>query len=115
MKRMPVAWIFSVLMLASGSTLANCNGYLVGGGGTVHGNGGGWVVTGARIADSVYVGPQSAICGDRTVISGNVRIIDSMVANAVISGNVIVRGSVVSGFGRITSNARIIDSQVNDF
>ncbi len=117
MKRIPIlsALIFSVAMLSVSPVLANCSNYHIGGGGSIHANGGGWIVTGAKVDDSVYVGPESAVCGTRTKISGNVRIIDSTVANVVISGNVIVRGSIADGFGHIIGNVRILDSHVENF
>ncbi len=91
--------------------------------GKVHPNGGGWVPVGQShdgadtylIAESVYVGPNSIVCGG--TISGNVRIINSTVWGGTISGAAVIRNSTVGqqsgGYTlSISENVKIVSSVV---
>jgi len=108
-------------------------------GGAVHPNGGGWVVQQcvddvldpddgtwidcvweSQIPESVYVGPNSAVCSNSATVSGNVQIINSIVWWAAqISDNAVIRNSVIGrdrGNGQriiISSNARVINTFIN--
>ena len=94
--------------------------------GHAHSNGGGWVSMTARVADSVYVGPDAMVLGN-AVLSGNVRVEDhAVVANSVTaSDNVVISGhAIVNGGGwvydngwyegsvKLSGNAQIGDSAV---
>ena len=74
--------------------------------GHTHSNGGGWVDYSARVADSVYVGPDAMVLGN-AVLTGNVRVEDhAVVANSVTAtDNVIISGhAVVNGGGWVYDN-----------
>jgi len=106
--------------------------------GAVHPNGGGWVAhkcirwtqshdnpnemicaLGSNLVpESVYVGPNSAVCSWTATVSGNVALHNSIVWQGQISGNAVIRNSVISrhfGGGRptISGNARIINTFIN--
>ena len=82
----------------SGAQVQQSGGYTKGRGHT-HPNGGGWVADTAKVADSVYVGPDAMVLGTANV-SGSARIEDHAVVagsavikdNAVISGHAVVHG-----------------------
>lgn len=82
----------------SGAGVQQSGGYSKGRG-HIHSNGGGWVSDSARVADSVYVGPNAMVLGSAR-LSGNVRVEDYAVVansvtaqdNAVISGHAVVDG-----------------------
>ncbi len=98
--------------------------------GDYHVNGGGFVANTAKVADSVYVGPDAMVLG-KAVIKGDVRIEDHAVImgsafikdNAVVDGNAIVAGSaklsenahvgdyaVVSGNASVSGNGQVLES-----
>ena len=126
MPRVTLTTALLALALAGGPAGAESYQTACGGGdpGRVHPNGGGWVpMFGSPdepeplVADSVYVGPASMVCGG--TLSGNVRIVNATIRGGTISGNVMIRNSVIGGpqhYGghtlSISGNARIIDSYV---
>lgn len=74
--------------------------------GHAHSNGGGFVADSAKVADSVYVGPNAAVLGAAN-LSGNVRVEDyAVVANSVTAkDNVVISGhAVVDGGGWVYDN-----------
>lgn len=82
--------------------------------GSEHPNGGGFVANTARVADSVYVGPDAMVLGTAT-IKGDVRIEDHAVVmgSAVIKDNVVIDGhAVVAGSAKLTENAHVGDNAV---
>ncbi len=81
----------------------------------------------SAIPDSVYVGPNSVVCADRGLamfeISGNVVIRNSIVhgGDIQISDNVTIKNSTLGGFRssyygqiRISGNARIVDAHIGN-
>ena len=112
----------------SGAQVQQSGGYTKGRG-HAHLNGGGWVADTAKVADSVYVGPDAMVLGTATV-SGSARIEDHAIIagsavvkdNAVISGHAVVHGggwvwmdggwknanAEISGNAVITDGATII-------
>ena len=82
----------------SGADVQQSGGYFKGRG-HIHTNGGGWVADSAKVADSVYVGPNAMVLGSAK-LSGNVRVEDHAIVansvtaqdNAVISGHAVVDG-----------------------
>jgi len=120
-----------VLALAAGQVGAqrigihNCGGLA-----TVHPNGGGLVFLddfgvgspSSPVPDSVYIGPKSTVCviHSSATVSGNARIINSTVWHGTLSGNVVIRNSVIGdemynshNSPTISGNARIIGSFVD--
>lgn len=109
-----------------GAAVQQSGGYSKGKG-HAHANGGGWVANSARVADSVYVGPDAMVLGSAN-ISGNVRITDHAVVagdsvikdNAVVAGHAVVQGGGwvymdggwKSGNAEISGNAVISGSAV---
>ena len=81
-----------------GAEVQQSGGYSKGKG-HIHSNGGGWVADSAKVADSVYVGPDAKVLGGAK-LSGNVRVEDYAVVansvtaqdNAIISGHAVVDG-----------------------
>lgn len=77
---------------------ANASGY------TQHSNGGGLVSNKAKVAASVYVGPDAVVNGG--TISGNARIEDFAVVNGgTIGDNAVVRGRALVTAGTISGDA----------
>ncbi|MBQ8926837.1 MAG: hypothetical protein IJ055_01005 [Oscillospiraceae bacterium] len=64
--------------------------------GSYHTNGGGFVASGATVADSVYVGPNAKVLGNATV-TGNAVIDDYAVVtgSANVSGNAVIKGHAI--------------------
>ena len=88
-----------------GADVQQSGGYSKGAGHT-HPNGGGWVANSAKVADSVYVGPDAMVLGSAD-LSGNVRVEDhAVVANGVTAtDNVVISGhAIVDGGGMIYDN-----------
>lgn len=74
--------------------------------GHAHPNGGGFVSSQAKVADSVYVGPDAMVLGN-AVLSDNARIEDF----AVVSGNVTVKdNAVISGHAVVDANGWVYDN-----
>ena len=73
-----------------------------------HSNGGGWVSNKAKVAATVYVGPDAVVNGG--TVSGNARIEDFAVVNGgTISGNAVVRGRALVTAGTIGDDAVLED------
>ena len=82
--------------------------------GDAHPNGGGFVASTAKVADSVYVAPDAMVLGQARV-SGDARIEDHAVVmgSAKISGNVVVDGyAVVAGSPTLRDNVHVGDYAV---
>lgn len=82
--------------------------------GDYHVNGGGFVASTAKVADSVYVGPDAMVLG-KAVIKGDVRIEDHAVVmgSAYIKDNVVVDGNaIVAGSAKLSDNAHVGDYAV---
>ena len=98
--------------------------------GSEHPNGGGFVAKTAKVADTVYVGPDAMVLGN-TKITGDVRIEDHAIVmgSAKISGNALIDGyaiiagnasikgdvhigdyAIVTGNANITGNAQVLES-----
>lgn len=89
----------------SGAEVQQSGGYSKGKG-HIHSNGGGWVADSAKVADSVYVGPNAMVLGNAK-LSGNVRVEEhAVVANSVTAqDNVVICGhAVVDGGGWVYDN-----------
>lgn len=89
----------------SGAEVKQSGGYSKGRG-HIHANGGGWVSDSARVADTVYVGPNAMVLGNAN-LSGNVRVEDyAVVANSVTAkDNVVISGhAIVDGGGWVYDN-----------
>jgi len=73
--------------------------------GAQHANGGGFVAKSAKVAPTVYVGPNACVL-DRAEVAGNARIEDFAVVrqNARVGDD-----AIVGGFARITDHARVAD------
>lgn len=108
-----------------GAEVQQSGGYSKGKG-HIHSNGGGWVADSAKVADSVYVGPDAKVLGGAK-LSGNVRVEDYAVVansvtaqdNAIISGHAVVDGGGwyydngwKQGSIALSGNAVISDSSV---
>lgn len=77
-----------------------------------HANGGGFVADTAKVADTVYVGPDAAVLGYASV-SGNAVITGHAIVaeNAKVSGNALIGDmAVVRGRATVTDNARVLES-----
>lgn len=69
-----------------------------------HSNGGGWVSNKAKVAATVYVGPDAVVNGG--TVSGGARIEDFAVVNGgTIGGNAVVRGRSLVTAGTISDDA----------
>lgn len=89
----------------SGAEVIQSGGYAKGAG-HAHPNGGGWVANTARVADSVYVGPNAMVLGEAK-LSGNVRVEDHAVVADVVTAtdNVVISGhAIVDGGGMFYDN-----------
>lgn len=76
-----------------------------------HPNGGGFVAKTAKVALTVYVGPNAKVLGN-AVVEGNARIDDFAVVcdQAFVSGNAVISGfAVVRGKAKVLENARVQD------
>ncbi len=79
---------------------SNASGY------SKHANGGGLVSNKAKVAATVYVGPDAVVNGG--TVSGNARIEDFAVVNGgTISGNAVVRGRALVTAGTIGDEAML--------
>jgi len=97
-----------------GSPPGNTQGQTCGGQPTApHPNGGGPVSTRARVASTVFVSPNSIVCGTST-IDGNTRVINGAAVNgnSSVSGDTLIDGSSINGASRVTNSA-ITRSAVN--
>lgn len=77
-----------------------------------HANGGGFVADTAKVADTVYVGPDAAVLGYATV-SGNAVITGHAIVaeSAKVSGNAYIADTaIVRGRATVTGNARVLES-----
>ena len=76
-----------------------------------HSNGGGCVATSARVASTVFVGPDARVYG-RAICKGACRIEDcaTVFDDAIISGNATVSGGAkVFGCAEVGENAKVFD------
>lgn len=82
--------------------------------GSYHENGGGFVASTAKVADSVYVGPNAMVLGNATV-KGDA-VIDGYAVvkgSAVVKDNAVIDGyAVVAGSAKVTGNAHVGDNAV---
>jgi hypothetical protein len=75
--------------------------------GSPHPNGGGWVDSGASVADTAYVGPYAMVLGG--AVSDNARIEDhAVILRGSVSGDAVVGGLTLVDGGRVRDSAKVV-------